>query len=92
MIINNTFNLSIEDPFGKDDQYVFNLKNCMYMARNTPKCLRFVFGTHNLVIHFTTLEAVEKYFTVFMDYFEGKVSSVEIEDSDLENCELEVKE
>ena len=92
MVIHNIFSLSIDDPYGEADEYCFNIKNCMYMARNTPMCLRFIFGTHNLVMRFKTLEAVSKYYDLFTEFFDGKISEIEIADSDVENCELEVKE
>ncbi|WP_191015284.1 hypothetical protein [Treponema zioleckii] len=92
MTINNTFSMFVDDPYGEADQYCFNLRNCMYMARNTPMCLRFIFGTHNLVMHFKTLDAVSKYYDLFTEYFEKKIESIEIDDADVENCEIEVKE
>ena len=60
MIIKNTFTMTVDDdPLGEPDEYCFNLKNCMYMARNTPMCIRFIFGTHNLVLKFRSLDSVK---------------------------------
>ncbi len=92
MIIKNTFTMTVDDPFGEPDQYCFNIKNCMYMARNTPMCIRFIFGTHNLVMKFTSLNLVNKYFNLFKDFLEGITDSVEVAENELDCCEIEVKE
>lgn len=93
MIIKNTFTMTVDDdPLGEPDEYCFNLKNCMYMARNTPMCIRFIFGTHNLVLKFRSLDSVKKYFALFQDFFEGKIDCVEINELELESREIEVKE
>ena len=92
MTIGNTFTLESEDCMGDKLLYVFNLKNCMYMCRTSPLCLRFVFGSRNLVVHFKNLEAVVRYIQLFTEYLEGKWNAVEVIDDDIESCEIEIKE
>ena len=92
MTITNTFTVTLEDGLGDKSTYVFNLKHCMYFMRNSPRCIRFVFGTHNLVLHFSSMEATTNYFPLFLDYLEGKIKVIEIDDQDYESSEIEVKE
>jgi len=92
MTVHNTFTVKAPDAMGDENIYVFNLKHCMYLSRTSPHCIRLVFGTRNLVFHFNTLEAVAKYLPVFIDYLEGNIKSIEIDDNDFEECEIEVRE
>ncbi len=92
MTIKNTYTKIVESDLEQNDTYVFNLKHCMYLSRDTPRGIRFVFGTHNLVLMFKTLEATHEYMEKFSAYLEGTIDSVIIDDDVFEGDEIETRE
>lgn len=64
----------------------------MYLSRTSPLCIRFIFGTHNLVLHFNTFDAINKYLPLFEEYLEGSRKEIEIEDNEYEGAEIEIKD